>query len=221
MGRAYPNFIGNLILLALALGFLSFPLYLTRDMLWIALDPGVSVVTADELLAGAQVTHPRMILLGACADLDSAATGRWTTKSRHSSSRTHHEETVVTLRHAESGRATSWLIRVPKPGGRGCAPEEIRGVRGSIHRFTLEAAQVAGLSPDADRVLVHRWWTWGEAVGAVLLACWFPWSVVAMLHPFHGRAADAARKIAATSVLLSLAAFVILCIGAGVNELIS
>lgn len=221
MGRTYGSFIGNLVLLVLALAFLFFPLYLTREMLWIVLDPGISVVTADELLAGAPVTHPRMILLGACADLDSSATGRWTTKSRNSSSRTHHEETVVTLRHAESGRSTGWLIRVPKPGGRGCTPEEIRGVRGSIHRFTLEAAQVAGLSPDADRVLAHGWWTWGEAVGAVLLACWFPWSIVAMLHPFQGKTGDLMRQIAATSVLLSLAVFVILCIGAGVTELIS
>jgi hypothetical protein len=84
-------------------------LYVLRDMVRIVLDPGVSVVTADELLSGAPVTHPRIIIEGACVHLDSAATGDWTTRGKGGTNR--HSETVAPLRHAQTGQPLGWLLR--------------------------------------------------------------------------------------------------------------
>ncbi len=192
-------------------------LYVLRDMVRIVLDPGVSVVTADELLSGAPVTHPRIIIEGACVHLDSAATGDWTTRGKGGTNR--HSETVAPLRHAQTGQPLGWLLRVPEAGS-GCAPQTIRGTRGAVGEITLAAARAAGLDPDPARVIARGWWERWQAAAVVLAACWIPGNFAFLLiHPFQGRTGVRVSRLAGISFVLSLLALLAFLSTSGITLL--
>ena len=192
-------------------------LYVLRDMVRIVLDPGVSVVNADELLSGAPVAHPRMVVEGACIHLDSAATGDWTTRGKGGENR--YSETVAPLRHAQTGQPLGWLVRVPEAGS-GCAPQTIRGTRGAVDEVTLAAARAAGLNPDPARVIARGWWERWQAAAVVLAACWIPINLAFLLiNPFQGRTGERISRLAGISFVLSLLALLVFLSTSGITLL--
>ena len=189
-------------------------LFMLCDDLRVVVDPAISVVTADDLIAGAPLPHPRILLSGACLDRDSAASARWTTKNKNGT-RSNHVETVALLRRAADGRSTGWLLETDTSTASGCVAEEIQAMRWTIQDSTLNAAREEGLSPDRTQVLSRGWRNRREAAFTVLLGLWLSVSVAAwqwlvVLRPgTQTRVSRRAFKLVSASVLAATACVVL------------
>ena len=143
-------------------------------------DPEVAALSADALVAGAPVPHPRLLLSGACVDHDSDATARWTRVDKRGHSHRGYSS-VALLRRASDGQSTGWFVHTPITTATGCEARAFALSRAAIDQQTLEAARAVGLSPDPDRILGPNWIEPSTAALRLLVSLWAGGSLAAFM----------------------------------------
>jgi hypothetical protein len=203
--------------------FFGGAVYLVRDPLQIVLDPAFSEVTADDLIAGVPITHPRIRITGACIDGDSQVVSRWTTQNKQGK-RSNHYQTAALLRRASDGAPTGWLVSGLVTTAKGCAAKTLEARRVEFDDGTWALAQEAGLSPVAGQLLGPGVLPVGSALVRVLLALWMGGSAAAFHlllgfdHPNASRAARRASRIALASLALSAVGLVLFFLGTSCGD---